>query len=104
MASLEEPRLWYASPLFGFNSIDALYAEIEVDYDNDTITLIRGHNYPNPLIRNGFDWKYDNSPLEYDLECIDWYFEEIPNGHMLSCYPFKLITYDENLLRMINEF
>ena len=83
---------------------NALYAEIEVDYDNDTITLIRGHNYPNPLIRNGFDWKYDNSPLEYDLECIDWYFEEIPNGHMLSCYPFKLITYDENLLRMINEF
>ena len=83
---------------------NALYAEIEADYDNNTITLIRGHNYPDPQIRNGFDWEFDNSPLEYNIECTDWHFEEIPNGHMLNCYPFKLITHDENFLRMINEF
>ena len=29
---------------------NALYAEINVNYDDDTISLIRGHNYPDPLI------------------------------------------------------
>ena len=30
---------------------NALYAEIEVDYVDETITLIRGHNYPEPEIK-----------------------------------------------------
>ncbi len=82
---------------------NALYAEINVNYDDDTISLIRGHNYPNPLIRNGFDWKYDNSLLEYELECIDWEFEKISNGHMLNCYPEYALYSDELLLRTLNE-
>tara|TARA_B100000029_G_scaffold465720_1_gene500585 strand:+ start:624 stop:1778 length:1155 start_codon:yes stop_codon:yes gene_type:complete len=83
---------------------NALYAEIDVNYDDDTISLIRGHNYPDPLIRNGFDWKYDNSLLEYELECTDWKFEKIPNGHMLNCYPEYASYSDELLLRTLNEF
>ena len=67
---------------------NALYAEIEVDYDNETITLIRGHNYPEPEITNGFDWEFDNThPYEFDSKCqtIDIY--KIKNGWMTTCYP-----------------
>jgi len=81
---------------------NALYAEISVNYTDDTISLIRGHNYPEVTIRNGFDWIYDNSPLEYNLECIDWKFEPIPNGHMLNCYPEYAMYSDELLLKTLN--
>jgi hypothetical protein len=37
---------------------NALYAEIEVDYKNNEITLIRGHGYPESTIENGFDWEF----------------------------------------------
>ena len=67
---------------------NALYAEIEVDYDNDTITLIRGHNYPEQEITNGFDWEFDNThPYEYDNNCSQMEFYKIDNGWMTSCYP-----------------
>tara|TARA_B100000073_G_scaffold172166_1_gene142392 strand:- start:95 stop:877 length:783 start_codon:yes stop_codon:yes gene_type:complete len=46
---------------------NALYAEIDFDENLWEISLIRGHNYPDPLIRNGFDWKFDNSLEEYDV-------------------------------------
>ena len=82
---------------------NALYAEINVNYDDDTISLIRGHNYPDPLIRNGFDWIYDNSPDEYNIECVDWEFEKIPNGHMLNCWPAFMMYSDTLLLRTLNE-
>ena len=47
---------------------NALYAEIEVNYVNETITLIRGHDYPpEDPVANGFDWELDNThPYEYD--------------------------------------
>ena len=52
---------------------NALYAEIEVNYIDETITLIRGHNYPEPEITNGFDWEFDNThPYEFDSECQIW--------------------------------
>jgi len=67
---------------------NALYAEIEVDYDNDTITLIRGHNYPEPEITNGFDWEFDNThPYEYDNNCEQISFYKIADGWMTTCYP-----------------
>ena len=82
---------------------NALYAEISVNYNDDTISLIRGHNYPEVTIRNGFDWIYDNSHHEYNLECVDWKFESIPNGHMLNCYPEYAMYSDELLLKTLNE-
>jgi len=67
---------------------NALYAEIEVDYVDETITLIRGHNYPEHEISNGFDWEFDNThPYEYDSLCADMKFYQIENGWMTNCYP-----------------
>jgi len=67
---------------------NALYAEIEVNYIDETITLIRGHNYPDGSITNGFDWEFDNThPYEFDSECKSMDIYRIKNGHMTTCYP-----------------
>jgi len=72
---------------------NALYAEIEVNYIDETITLIRGHNYPEPEITNGFDWEFDNThPYEYDTECSNMEFYRIDNGWMTNCYPEQVFT------------
>jgi len=85
---------------------NALYAEIEVDYVDETITLIRGHNYPEPEIANGFDWEFDNThPYEYDSLCADMKFYQIENGWMTNCYPENFFLKDHtglvNLLKTI---
>ncbi|KAF6248198.1 hypothetical protein C6990_01825 [Nitrosopumilus sp. b3] len=81
---------------------NALHAEIEVDYDSNTITLIRGHGYADKY--NGFDWEFDNTqPYEYDLDCNDWEFYEIPNGKMLNCFPERQLYEDDSLLRALKE-
>ena len=83
---------------------NALYAEIEVDYDNKTLTLIRGHNYPEQEISNGFDWPFDNThPYEYDSLCHEMEFYKIPNGWMTNCYPENLFLADtEQLVNILN--
>ncbi|MBM2820112.1 MAG: hypothetical protein HW410_1795 [Nitrosarchaeum sp.] len=84
---------------------NALHAKIEVNYDDNTISLIRGHGYPDQQITNGFDWKFDNThPYEYDTECKNWEFYEIDNGKMLNCFPDTLIYRDAALLKTIREF
>ena len=71
---------------------NALYAQIEINYDENFIKLIRGHSYPDQSISNGFDWQYDNThPYEFDTDCKDWAFYEIDNGYMLNCYPENMI-------------
>lgn len=80
---------------------NALYAEVRSDYSKNTITLVRGHNYPDPKIVNGFDWKYDNSKLEYNIDCSDMSFYRIENGWMLNCYPENAIYKSMELLRII---
>jgi hypothetical protein len=74
---------------------NALYAEVKTDYSNNTITLIRGHGYPDEQVRNGFDWAYDNSKFEYNAECTDWnfYHRGKNNFSFLNCYPeYTLLT------------
>jgi len=67
---------------------NSLYAKVDVNYNKNTISLIKGHNYPSSEIRNGFDWEYDNThPYEFDVDCLDWQFYPIDNGLMLNCYP-----------------
>ena len=83
---------------------NALYAEINFDEDLWEISLIRGHNYPDPLIRNGFDWKYDNSLEEYDVTCNDMKFSKIDNGWMLNCYPENVLHKNKELLKQIRDF
>lgn len=83
---------------------NALYAEVSVDYEKNTITLVRGHNYPEITIRNGFDWIHDNThPMEYDNSCMPWYFYKIDNGLMLSCYPENILLTDAFLLKALVE-
>jgi len=83
---------------------NSLYAEVESDYQENTIKLIKGHGYPTSGIDNGFDWEYDNThPYEFDIECIDWYFYQIENGIMLSCYPENLIYDNAYVLKAIRD-
>ena len=84
---------------------NALYAEIEVNYVDETITLIRGHDYPpEDPVANGFDWEYDNThPYEYDL-CLSSNIEvyKIRNGWMTTCYPDILFLLDnEQLFKLL---
>jgi len=83
---------------------NALYAEIDFDEELWEISLIRGHNYPDPLIRNGFDWKFDNSLEEYDVTCKDMKFSKIDNGWMLNCYPENILHKSQELLKQIRDF
>ncbi len=80
---------------------NALYAEVKADYGNNTITLIRGHGYPDPNIKNGFDWKDDNSKFEYNVQCDNWNFYKKDNATMLNCYPEYQLLYNEELLRLL---
>ncbi len=83
---------------------NALYAEIETNYDENTITLKRGHGFPDKHIDNGFDWEFDNTrPYEFDLECNNWEFYEINNGKMLNCFPERQIYENDLLLRALKE-
>jgi hypothetical protein len=83
---------------------NALYAEISTNYQDDTISLIRGHGYPESKIDNGFDWEFDNTrPYESDKKCESWEFYDISNGKMLNCYPEQKIWKDENFLKTLKE-
>jgi hypothetical protein len=81
---------------------NSLYGKISVNYVDDTITLIRGHDYPEDEIDNGFDWEHENThPYEFDSKCLDWNFYPITNGKMLNCYPEYLIIDDFEFLKAI---
>jgi len=75
---------------------NALYGKVL--YQNNTITLVRGHSYPLVSITNGFDWQNDNSLLELDTKCKDWKFYNISNGYMLNCYPENVIHRNPQIL------
>jgi len=96
-AIISHPNVIYLYP-------NALYAEVEFNEKEWNISLIRGHNYPEITIRNGFDWKYDNSPDEYDVTCNEMQFSRIPNGWMLNCYPENVLDETFELLQQIKEF
>jgi len=96
-AITSHPKVMYLYP-------NAMFAEVEYFPDSNTITLIRGHYYPDREIYNGFDWEFDNSPLELQGDCGKWEFYQIDNGVMLNCYPENLILTDKELLKAIKEF
>lgn len=96
-AITHHPKVIYLYP-------NALHAEVLVDYENNSITLLRGHGYPEKSIENGFDWKYDNThPYEFDSECKNWEFYKIDNGLMLNCYPENIIYDNLKLLQTIRD-
>ena len=96
-AIISHPNVIYLYP-------NALYAEVNFDEELWEISLVRGHNYPEITIRNGFDWKFDNSPDEYDVRCEDMKFSKIDNGWMLNCYPENVLHKSKELLKQIKDF
>jgi len=83
---------------------NALYAEIEVNYIDETITLIRGHDYPpEDPVTNGFDWEFENThPYEFDSQCLSLEFYKIENGWMTTCYPENLFLQNtEQLFKLL---
>ena len=84
---------------------NALYAEIGVNYDDNTMTLIRGHNYPEKSIANGFGYEIEERfhDYEYDLDCLEWEFIKIENGYHLNCYPDAIITENLEILIKLKE-
>ena len=91
------PNLIFLSP-------NALYAEIEVNYDDNTIKLIRGHDYP-PGVSNAFGYEIEEKfhKYEYDTKCLDWKFIKIKNGYHLNCYPDEIIYDNLNILLKMKE-
>lgn len=78
---------------------NALYAKVDTNYDNNTITLVHGHGYPDASVKNGFGWSPDNSKYEYDVKCSDWNFYHKSNYTFLNCYPeYHLLVSEEMLL------
>ena len=96
-AITDHPHVVYLYP-------NSLYAEVSINYWNNTSTLIRGHGYPENTLVNGFGWRFDNSKFEYDKQCTNWNFTKIDNGIMLNCYPEERINYDMILLQTIENF
>jgi hypothetical protein len=85
---------------------NALYAEIDVNYDDNTMTLIRGHQYPPPENpANGFDYAIEQEfhHYEYDDQCLEWEFIEIENGFHLNCYPDGVIHKNLDILLKMKE-
>ena len=91
------PNLIFLSP-------NALYALIEVNYDSNTITLIRGHDYP-PGVLNAFGYEIEERfhQYEYDLECLNWEFIKIENGYHITCYPDEIIYNNLDILLAMKE-
>lgn len=83
---------------------NSLYAEVSVNYDDNTMTLVRGHGYPSSEIANGFDWKHENTEQEDDCKEGQWNFYKVSNGIMLDCYPENIIKKDKQLQKYIHNY
>lgn len=91
------PKVIYLYP-------NALYAEVKYNQEQNTISLVRGHDYPKG-VDNGFDWKFDNTrPDEFDTKCKNWKFRSVDNGIMLDCYPENIIFKNFKLLKTIKDY
>jgi len=98
-AITSHPNLIFLAP-------NALYAEIDVNYDDNTMTLIRGHQYPLPeKPANGFDYaiEIEFHHYEYDDKCLEWEFIEIENGFHLNCYPDGVLHKNLDILLKMKE-
>jgi len=95
-AITSHPKVIYLYP-------NALFAEVTIDYDSETITLVRGHGYQG--VDNAFDWEFENTnPDEFDTECKNWKFNKISNGIQLNCYPENVLYKEIALLKSIKDF
>lgn len=82
---------------------NAMYAEVDVDYDMQTMKLVRGHGYPEASIDNGFDY-VTNTQFEYDIKCVNYLWKSMPNGIQPTCFPEYFLTYDHSIFQTIKDF
>ena len=103
-AILAHPNVYYMYP-------NALYAEIEIneifvlfEEPIHTMTLVRGHGYPDKDIKNGFDWEFENThPDEFDTECMDYEWKKVTNGYQLNCYPENIMLDNPEIFDFVIE-
>lgn len=82
---------------------NSAYAEVSVNYTSLKMTLVKGHQYPNYTEDNGFGF-VTSSKNEYDTNCKNYSWFEMPNGIALSCYPEYFLTYDRTPMKTILDY
>lgn len=93
---------------------NSLFVEVSVNYADWTMKLVKGHGYdstqtpPYPIKTgvasgNGFGY-VTTSKYEYDLNCKNYKWEEMPNGITITCWPEFLIKADRSLLQVIKDY
>lgn len=82
---------------------NSAYVQISADYNTNTISLVRGHGYPQANIMNGFNYT-TSSKYEYDLKCQNYHWAAEPNGMQPTCWPEFLIKSDRNILQTIKDY
>jgi len=91
LAITSHPNVVYLYP-GSFNS------KVKINYEDNSMVLERGPSFPQSEIKNGFDWKHDNSNISDNISCNEWKFYKIDNGYMLNCTPEYLIENSDELL------
>lgn len=82
---------------------NALYAEVRNNNDQ-SITLIKGHEYPTNKTSNGFGWIYDNSKYEYrTCQGITWTISHRDNIYQLWCNPEQTIHHDSSIWSYLDQ-
>lgn len=81
----------------------AFNSKVSINYFDNSMVLERGPAYPQSNIKNGFDWKFDNSDISDDITCENWEFYKIENGYMLNCTPEFLIQNNDAFLKKLKE-
>lgn len=93
---------------------NSLYTKIDVNYNDWTMKLVKGHGYdatqtpPYPIktgIASGNGFGYvTTSKYEYDMNCKNYKWEEMPNGITITCWPEFLLKADRSLLQVIKDY
>jgi len=81
----------------------AFNSKVRINYFDNSMILERGPSYPQSNIKNGFDWKFDNSEISDNTTCENWEFYEIENGYMLNCTPEFLIQNNDAFLKKLKQ-
>lgn len=93
---------------------NSLYVEVSVNYNDWTMKLVKGHGYDNTKTPpysiktgiasgNGFGY-VTSSKYEYDMNCKNYKWEQMPNGITPTCWPEFLIKADRNVLQVIKDY
>lgn len=86
---------------------NSAYAQVSYDYKTNIEKLVYGHGYDgdemNNTITNGFGF-VTSSNNEYDLNCKNYKWEQMPNGIQITCFPEFLIQSDRHLLQTIKDY